>query len=46
MLLNLARYLAIVLTDGDALNDWLTHLPTAIAPYAQAIGELIAHLLS
>lgn len=44
-LLNLLRYLAIVITDGDWLNDWLTHLPADIAPAVQTVGQFIASQL-
>lgn len=35
------RYLLIVLTDGDYLNDWLTHMPDTIADVMQIIGWLL-----
>lgn len=44
-LLNLARYLAIVITDGDYLNDWLSHLPVEIQGSVQDVGYWIAGLL-
>jgi phage-related minor tail protein len=37
----LARYLGFVLEEGDYLNDWLWHLPDAMQPVVQFIGELI-----
>jgi TP901 family phage tail tape measure protein len=39
-------YIGIVLEDGDYLNDWLTHLPTAIQPVVEKLGGLIATLTS
>jgi TP901 family phage tail tape measure protein len=35
------RYIAHVAEDGDTLNDWLTHLPSAVRPIAQAFGEVV-----
>ena len=40
-----ARYFAIVIEDGDWLNDWLTHMPVMIRPLIAAIGQLIALLI-
>ena len=44
-LLSLLRYLAIVITDGDYLNDWLTHLPSDVAPHVMEVGKFIATLI-
>ena len=44
-LIDLARYFAIVITDGDYLNDWLTHLPTELAPHVQEVGWFVASIL-
>ncbi len=41
-LLYLMKYLAVVLLDGDYLNDWLTWLPSSVAPSIQVVGEWIA----
>lgn len=41
-LLDLVRYFAIVITDGDWANDWLTHLPTTIRPAVEIVGQFIA----
>lgn len=38
-------YLAAVLTDGDTLNDWLTHLPTIARPLVLALGQLLAAII-
>ncbi len=38
------KYLAVVLLDGDYLNDWLTWLPPGIADAAQVIGQWIASM--
>lgn len=38
---NLAKYFSEAANGGDALNDWLTHLPDGIQPAAQAISEII-----
>ena len=35
-------YLLIVLTDGDYLNDWLTHMPADVATYAEVIGRFVS----
>lgn len=40
VVLDLGRYFLAVATDGDTLNDWLTHLPAPVAKAAQAIAEL------
>lgn len=39
---SLGKYLAAAATDGDALNDWLTHLPEPIQPAVMALGQLVA----
>ena len=39
---SLGKYLHAAATDGDALNDWLTHLPEPIQPAVQALGGLVA----
>ena len=44
-LIDMARYFAIVITDGDWLNDWLTHLPTELAPHVIEVGKFIAGIL-
>lgn len=36
------NYISAVVTEGDTLNDWLTHLPTQLQPVAIAIGEAVA----
>jgi hypothetical protein len=41
-LVDLAKYIAICITDGDWANDWLTHLPVAIRPAVETIGQWIA----
>lgn len=40
----LIQYFAAVLTDGDALNDWLTHLPESWQGPIQAVGTFIANI--
>jgi TP901 family phage tail tape measure protein len=35
------RYLLAVISDGDTMNDWLTHLPASFQPVAEAIGEVV-----
>jgi TP901 family phage tail tape measure protein len=42
---NFGRYVAIVIEDGDALNDFLVNLPPAIQPVIQAFGENLAEAL-
>jgi len=39
---NLIKYFGFVIESGDALNDWLTHLPEPIRPLVQRLGEFIA----
>jgi hypothetical protein len=46
MLLDLIRYFAWVIVDGDWLNDWLTHLPVAAQPWVIELGKEVAQLLS
>ncbi|MGD2048752.1 MAG: phage tail tape measure protein, partial [Chloroflexota bacterium] len=41
---SLAEYFKIVVEDGDALNDWLTHLPEPIQPLVESFGELVAKI--
>jgi len=38
----LARYLLVVVTDGDYLNDWLTHLPADTIDATQTAGWLLS----
>jgi hypothetical protein len=38
----LARYLLVVATDGDYLNDWITHLPEGSIDTVQTVGWLLA----
>jgi len=42
---SLANYFIAVVQDGDVLNDWLSHLPSAIQPVIKAIGEFVAALV-
>ena len=35
-------YLLAVATDGDYLNDWLTHVDHETASYLERLGRLIA----
>lgn len=44
-LVDLARYFAIVITDGDHLNDWLTHMPPQLADAAEVLGYWVAAIL-
>ena len=39
---DLARYIGVVLEDGDYLNDWLTHLPEGLQGAVLAFGKLLA----
>lgn len=41
-LVALALYLHHTATDGDYLNDWLTHLPAELAAQALTVGRIIA----
>jgi len=38
---SLVNYFAAVVTDGDTLNDWLTHLPEPMQPIVTKVGELL-----
>lgn len=42
VLLAFGQYVIAVVEDGDTLNDWLTHLPEGLQPFALMIGNLIA----
>lgn len=44
-LLNLLRYVAFTLSEGDYLNDWLTHLPAGWQPVVLEIGKQLAEIL-
>lgn len=44
MLMDLLRYFAAVVIDGDWLNDWLTYLPEAIQPDIIEMGKAIADM--
>lgn len=35
------KYIIFTIQEGDALNDWLTHLPEVFQPIAKAIGDII-----
>lgn len=45
-LIPLLKYFAVVLTDGDWMNDWITHLPLEIHDCTQQLGHWIAITLS
>ena len=40
------NYLVAVVTDGDTLNDWLTHIPPALQPVVFQIGEFTNALMA
>jgi len=40
------RYIAWCIVEGDALNDWLTHLPAAHQELWHMLGEIIVTLFS
>lgn len=42
--IELIKYFAFVISEGDWLNDWLTHLPPTIADAAQVIGYWLANI--
>jgi hypothetical protein len=44
-LFDLMRYFAFVVVEGDWANDWLTHLPSDLAPHVMVIGEWMAGIL-
>lgn len=39
--MNLGRYLALVVSEGDSLNDWLSHIPSWLQPVVLAFGKLV-----
>jgi TP901 family phage tail tape measure protein len=41
-----ANYIGLVVEDGDYLNDWLTNLPPAVQPAAEALGRFVAAVSS
>lgn len=43
-LLDLLRYFAWVIVDGDVLNDWLGHLPSGMEPYLVEMGEALVQI--
>lgn len=45
MISTLLAYLSAVLHDGDALNDWLTHLPASVVPFALSLGRFLAQFI-
>lgn len=44
-LIDLLRYFAFVIAEGDWKNDWLTHLPVDLAPHVEVVGHFIAGIL-
>ena len=42
ILLDMFRYLAFIVIDGDYLNDWLTHLPVGMQEGMIEVGKAIA----
>lgn len=44
-LLDLLRYFAIIVLEGDWANDWLTHLPEHIRPETMELGKYLAAIL-
>ena len=41
-LLALLHYFGAIQTDGDWLNDWLSHMDADVAELAQAVGHFLA----
>jgi hypothetical protein len=41
-MIDILRYLLVVVVEGDWANDWLTHLDPSIAPTVMEFGKLIA----
>jgi hypothetical protein len=41
-MIDILRYLMVVLVDGDWLNDWLTHVPAELQPHLLEVGKFIA----
>ena len=44
MLLDLIRYFAFVVVDGDYLNDWVTHLPAGMVEPVIEMGKAVAQV--
>lgn len=44
-LVNLVKYLAFTISEGDWLNDWLTHLPHDMQPHVEAVGHWLVTLI-
>ncbi len=38
----LAKYFGFIITEGDPLNDWITHLPEEWQGPVQKVGEIVA----
>jgi hypothetical protein len=43
-LLDLMRYFAWCVVEGDELNDWLTHLPHASQPAILEMGKALVNI--
>ncbi|MCM3598717.1 hypothetical protein M4D55_23440 [Metabacillus idriensis] len=44
VLLNLGRYFAAIIADGDHMNDWLTHLPAPLQNAVLLMGTALSIL--
>lgn len=38
------NYISAVVSEGDTLNDWLTHIPEPLQGVALAVGEMVAQV--
>lgn len=45
VLMDLGRYAAAVVQDGDYLNDWLTHLPVGMQGVVETSGQVAGTLM-
>ncbi|SPT98429.1 TMP repeat-containing protein [Lysinibacillus capsici] len=45
-IVDFGKYLFYVITTGDTMNDWLTHLPAGFQGVALAIGESINSIIN
>jgi TP901 family phage tail tape measure protein len=43
---SLRKYFGLVVSDGDAMNDWLMHLPSFVQGPVEVVGTLTAGVIS
>ena len=44
-LIDLIKYFAFTISEGDYLNDWVTHLDVSIQPSVLIIGKWLSELV-